>query len=67
MLAGLKSNGTVVVAGDYAGPASGVSAWENIIAVAAGRDHVIGLRADGVVLAAGNNTSGQCDIGTWGT
>jgi|GEM_PF-513174 len=33
--------------------------------VAAGRRHTAGLRADGAVLAAGDNSFGQCDVGGW--
>jgi alpha-tubulin suppressor-like RCC1 family protein len=30
--------------------------------VAAGSTHTLGLRADGNVIATGNNTDGQCDV-----
>lgn len=33
--------------------------------IAAGRRHTLGLRADGMVLAAGDNSYGQCDVGGW--
>jgi alpha-tubulin suppressor-like RCC1 family protein len=35
--------------------------------IAAGRRHSLGLRADGIVVAAGNNQHGQCDITGWDT
>ena len=39
---------------------------ESIAMVAAGSGgHIIGLRADGTVVAAGNNTHGQCNIDSW--
>lgn len=50
--AGLKSDGTVVVAGDddfY------VSDWTDIIDIAAGGNHIIGLKADGTVVATGSD------------
>lgn len=47
--------------------------WTNIVAVAAGggRDsvsgigHTVGLRSDGTVVAVGDNTYGQCNVGDW--
>jgi len=39
--------------------------WPNIIAVGAGDRHVIGLKADGAVVAAGENIYGQCDVEDW--
>jgi hypothetical protein len=33
--------------------------------VAAGSTHTVGLRADGTVVAAGNNQRGQCDVTGW--
>ena len=33
--------------------------------VAAGRDHTVGLKSNGTVVAVGSNASGQCDVGTW--
>ncbi len=32
---------------------------------AAGLTHTLGVRTDGTVVAAGQNTDGQCDVGTW--
>ncbi|HBK03501.1 MAG TPA: hypothetical protein DDY87_03755, partial [Clostridiales bacterium] len=39
--------------------------WENITAIAAGSSHLVGLRADGTVIAAGDNGMGQCSVGGW--
>src|SRR5690606_14171686 len=33
--------------------------------LAAGRRHTVALRADGTVLAAGDNKCGQCEVGAW--
>jgi len=33
--------------------------------VAAGYYHTVGLKADGTVVAAGNNDYGQCNVGSW--
>lgn len=42
-----------------------VGGWSNIIAVAAGPNHSVGLRADGRVIAVGDNSLGQCNVETW--
>ncbi len=39
--------------------------WTDIVAVAAGDDHVAGLRRNGTAVAAGNNAYGQLDVGHW--
>jgi hypothetical protein len=36
-----------------------------LIMVSAGGRHTVGLKADGTVVAVGNNTYGQCDVGNW--
>ena len=33
--------------------------------MAAGDAHTVGLRADGTVVAVGENAAGQCDTGDW--
>jgi len=39
--------------------------WHNIVAVAAGSTHTLGLCADGTVVSAGNNAVGQTDVDSW--
>ncbi len=47
--------------------------WEDIVAIAAGGGsgnfhgdgHTVGLKCDGTVVAVGDNTFGQCDVGSW--
>lgn len=39
--------------------------WEGIVDIACGLDHMVGLKADGTVVAAGDNTYGQCDVSGW--
>ena len=62
---GLRSDGTVLAAGDAGFGACAVSGWRDIQAIAAGDFHSAGLRADGTVIAVGYNNSGQCDVGSW--
>jgi len=33
--------------------------------VAAGTEHTVGLKSDGTVVAVGDNSSGQCNVGSW--
>lgn len=64
---GLHSNGTVVVQNSSLGgiqPAD-VSGWTDIVAVSGGISHVIGLKSDGTMVAAGWNGKGQCNISDW--
>jgi hypothetical protein len=42
-----------------------VSGWSDIVQVAAGLSHTVGLKADGTVVATGNNSSGQCNVSDW--
>lgn len=41
-----------------------VESWENIIKISA-YNHVVGLRMDGTVVAAGENQYGECDVEDW--
>ena len=42
-----------------------VSDWCDIVAVAAGCAHTVGLKSDGTVVAVGDNEYGQCDVSGW--
>ena len=37
-----------------------VSAWSNIVAMSAGGRHMVGLKADGKIVAASYSRDGQC-------
>jgi hypothetical protein len=39
--------------------------WTDIIQVAAGSAHTVGLRGNQTVLARGDNNRGQCNVGSW--
>jgi len=56
----LKSDGTVKASDTY-----DTKGWRNIIAIGEGNQHIVGLTADGTVVATGNNNEGQCDVGDW--
>ena len=58
---GLKSDGTVI----YNQRRHDFSEWRDIVAISGNNSHVIALKSDGTVLAAGANTCGECDITQW--
>ena len=39
--------------------------WQNTVAITAGGFHAVGLKADGTIVAKGNNEFGQCDVEDW--
>lgn len=43
----------------------GITEWEEIVAVSAGSHHTVGLSASGTVLAIGDNSHRQCEVGEW--
>ena len=59
---GLKTDGTVVAAGDGTLGQLKVSSWKNIKAIAAGGYHTVGLKEDGTAVAAGYNNYGQLNL-----
>ena len=64
-MVGLKSDGTVVTAGNNDYGQCDVNGWYDITQVAAGGWHTVGLKSDGTVVAAGDNGDGQCDVDSW--
>ena len=42
-----------------------VSEWRDIVAIAAGEHHSVGLCSDGTVVAVGDNEEGQCNVSDW--
>ena len=47
------------------GSISEISKWRDIVAISAGYSHLVGIKADGTVVAVGNNSDYQCDISDW--
>jgi len=62
---GLKSDGTVIAAGDNHFGECEVGGWTDLIQVAAGNFHTVGLKSDGTVVATGSCKLGRCDVGDW--
>lgn len=78
MIVGLKRDGTVVtsnrwyvpwqdLSGKFAvGSWEDIGNWRNIVSVAVGHNHIVGLKEDGTVAAFGcDNLYGECDVGNW--
>ena len=59
---GRHLDGTCVATGPVA---TAVAGWRDIVDVAAGSGHAVGLRADGTVVATGDNRRGQCGVSGW--
>ncbi|MBN2840321.1 MAG: hypothetical protein JXP37_05120, partial [Coriobacteriia bacterium] len=59
---GRRIDGTCVAIGPVA---AAVASWRDIVDVAAGSEHAVGLRADGTVVATGDNRYHQCDVSGW--
>ena len=60
-VAGLRRDGKVLLSGNgYA-----VDDWKDIVQIAGGDRHFVGLRKDGTVVAAGDNDAGQGNVRYW--
>ena len=53
----LKADGTVI--------GNSAPEWRTIKKVSSRSDHTVGLKADGTVVATGNNDNGQCNVSDW--
>ena len=62
---GLRSDGTVIAAGNNSHGQCNVQDWFDIVAVFATWHQTFGLKADGTVVATGDNEYGQCDVEWW--
>ena len=62
---GLKSDGTVVIAGDNYTDEEEVKKWSNIVALAIDHFNAVGIKSDGTVVATGDNRDGECNVSGW--
>jgi len=42
-----------------------VSDWKDIVAIDVDTSHTVGLKADGTVVAVGDNDDGECNVSDW--
>lgn len=61
----IRENHVAQVVGDDSNGELDANGWSNIIAVGAGDRHVVGLKADGTVVAEGENQYKQCAVEDW--
>lgn len=69
-LAGRKKDGTVLTTGFNANPKHGTKCWhtedwKDIVSVSSHGEHLLGLKKDRTVVAAGPNDKGQCNVSEW--
>ena len=78
-LVGLKKDGMLVACGDVNETClhtyhkssenfwdqGDITEWTDIVAISVGQASVVGLKADGTVVACGNNYMGQCNVSGW--
>ena len=62
MLAVLHANGEVSTTFDT----NDINRFQGVIDVAVGSNHLVGLKNDGTVIAAGYNSYGETDVSSWG-
>ncbi len=62
--AALKSDGTVLVAGELPNSEC-ISEWKSVVAISAGFLHLVCLKSDGTVVATGYNHDGECNVSDW--
>lgn len=60
--AGLRATGKVWVHGCDAHNEHAAMQWTDIVAIGSGREHLLGIRSDGTLVAKGTNDCGQCDV-----
>ena len=58
----LLNSGQVLFAGDDYYNFHPCRRWQDIVQIACGPGHLVGLRSDGRCFAVGANSQGQCDV-----
>lgn len=58
----LQANGRVISSTPNNDISKEISNWTDIVSIAASQYHIIGLKSDGTLLAAGKNKFGQCNV-----
>ena len=63
--AALTANGKVFVDATIGDPCKDAEEWEDIVQIDVGGNHIVGLKADGTVVAAGKNDHDECAVNNW--
>ena len=62
----IRKDGTITVAGKSMYESWEYQyVWEDIKKLEPAYNHIVGLKNDGTVVASGDNTQGQCEVGEW--
>ena len=70
-LFGLTNDGTILYEGAFSSGGedffddADATSWTDIAAISTGNSHLVALKKDGTVLAAGDNQYGQCNVNEW--
>lgn len=65
-LLAIVDGGDVTVVGQVASShANAIANWQDVISVAAGHEHTVGLLSNGTVVSCGDNRLGQCEVSGW--
>ena len=65
---GLRTDGRVLTTDGEFDTLEGleeVRTWTDIVDIACTESHIVGLKKDGSVVAAGNNSCGECEVSGW--
>jgi len=65
VMAGLTYDGKISYAQWYFSAKYDISRFVDLIDIACGNAHIVGVKKDGTCVATGSNSCGQCNIGTW--
>ncbi len=63
--AGLKQDGTLLIAQNRPGHRLVTNHWADIVDVAMGQQYIVGLKEDGTLVAQGIDGFGETDVGGW--
>lgn len=63
--AGLKQDGTLLIAQNRPGRRLVTNHWENIVDVAMGQQYIVGLKEDGTLVAQGIDGFGETNVDGW--
>lgn len=61
----LPEGGTVIAVGLNSYGQCDLKSWKNIVSIACGDCHTVGLKKDGTVVATGYNANNQCKVEAW--
>ena len=61
----LDEKGNVSISGESPYGVFDKEQWKNVKKISCGKNHIVGLKNDGTVVAYGDNSNGQCNVQDW--